>query len=139
MAESKPIKMDLMGADQHCSFCAKSRHEVKALVAGPGVFICNECTEAANGYIEKHQSLSEKEAAVLADTAQDQMMAYLASKPPEELLEGLVNVERTRICIDNHQQSLVDLLRSKRIPWVEIGSVLGVTRQAAWQRFGAAG
>ena len=27
----------------HCSFCGKSQSEVKSLVAGPGVFICNEC------------------------------------------------------------------------------------------------
>lgn len=29
----------------HCSFCGKSQFEVKKLIAGPSVFICNECTE----------------------------------------------------------------------------------------------
>jgi ATP-dependent Clp protease ATP-binding subunit ClpX len=29
----------------YCSFCGKSQHEVKKLIAGPTVFICNECTE----------------------------------------------------------------------------------------------
>lgn len=29
----------------HCSFCGKSQHEVKKLIAGPTVFICNECVE----------------------------------------------------------------------------------------------
>ncbi|HWO92543.1 MAG TPA: ClpX C4-type zinc finger protein, partial [Methylomirabilota bacterium] len=29
--------------DEHCSFCGKSRDEVKKLVAGPGVFICDRC------------------------------------------------------------------------------------------------
>lgn len=29
----------------HCSFCGKSQHEVRKLVAGPGVFICDECIE----------------------------------------------------------------------------------------------
>lgn len=28
-----------------CSFCAKGQHEVKKLIAGPGVLICDECTE----------------------------------------------------------------------------------------------
>jgi len=29
----------------YCSFCGKSQKEVKRLIAGPTVFICNECTE----------------------------------------------------------------------------------------------
>ncbi len=28
-----------------CSFCGKSQHEVKKLIAGPTVYICNECVE----------------------------------------------------------------------------------------------
>jgi hypothetical protein len=29
----------------YCSFCGKSQHEVKKLIAGPATFICNECVE----------------------------------------------------------------------------------------------
>ena len=29
----------------YCSFCGKSQHEVKKLIAGPSVFICDECVE----------------------------------------------------------------------------------------------
>jgi hypothetical protein len=29
----------------YCSFCGKSQHEVAKLVAGPSIFICNECTD----------------------------------------------------------------------------------------------
>ena len=29
----------------HCSFCGKSQHEVLKLIAGPTVFICDECVE----------------------------------------------------------------------------------------------
>jgi len=28
-----------------CSFCGKSQHEVRKLIAGPTVYICNECVE----------------------------------------------------------------------------------------------
>ena len=31
-----------------CSFCGKSQSQVKKLVAGPGVYICNECVELCN-------------------------------------------------------------------------------------------
>lgn len=36
-----------------CSFCGKSQAEVKHLVAGPGVFICNECIELCNHIMEE--------------------------------------------------------------------------------------
>ena len=35
----------------YCSFCGKSQHEVKKLIAGPSVFICDECIELCNDII----------------------------------------------------------------------------------------
>ena len=35
----------------YCSFCGKSQHEVKKLIAGPSVFICDECIELCNEII----------------------------------------------------------------------------------------
>jgi ATP-dependent Clp protease ATP-binding subunit ClpX len=41
----------------YCSFCGKSQHEVKKLIAGPTVFICDECVELCMDIIkEEHQS-----------------------------------------------------------------------------------
>ncbi len=37
----------------HCSFCGKSQHEVKKLIAGPNVFICNECVDLCGELIAK--------------------------------------------------------------------------------------
>ncbi len=36
-----------------CSFCGKSHSEVKKLIAGPGVYICNECIEVCSNILEK--------------------------------------------------------------------------------------
>ncbi len=44
-----------------CSFCGKSHAEVRKLIAGPGVYICNECIEVCAGILEK-ELRSEKEA-----------------------------------------------------------------------------
>ncbi len=46
------------GSDKHgkllyCSFCGKSQHEVKKLIAGPSVFICDECVELCNDIIRE--------------------------------------------------------------------------------------
>jgi len=35
-----------------CSFCGKSQQEIRKLIAGPSVFICDECVELCNGIIE---------------------------------------------------------------------------------------
>ncbi len=37
----------------HCSFCHKSQHEVRKLIAGPSVFICDECVDLCNDIIRE--------------------------------------------------------------------------------------
>jgi ATP-dependent Clp protease ATP-binding subunit ClpX len=37
----------------YCSFCGKSQHEVRKLIAGPSVFICDECVELCNDIIRE--------------------------------------------------------------------------------------
>ncbi len=37
----------------HCSFCGKSQHEVKKLIAGPSVFVCDECVDLCNDIIRE--------------------------------------------------------------------------------------
>jgi ATP-dependent Clp protease ATP-binding subunit ClpX len=49
----------------YCSFCGKSQHEVRKLIAGPSVFVCDECVELCNDIIreemqEKNSSGEEK-------------------------------------------------------------------------------
>ena len=43
----------------YCSFCGKSQHEVRKLIAGPSVFICDECIELCNDII-REESASDK-------------------------------------------------------------------------------
>ncbi|MDP1652346.1 MAG: ATP-dependent Clp protease ATP-binding subunit ClpX [Rhodocyclaceae bacterium] len=47
MAEKKNTPEKLL----YCSFCGKSQHEVKKLIAGPSVFICDECIDLCNDII----------------------------------------------------------------------------------------
>ena len=37
----------------YCSFCGKSQHEVRKLIAGPSVFICDECVDLCNDIIKE--------------------------------------------------------------------------------------
>jgi ATP-dependent Clp protease ATP-binding subunit ClpX len=49
-------KKNRMGNDErllYCSFCGKNQHEVRKLIAGPSVFICDECVELCNDIIRE--------------------------------------------------------------------------------------
>ena len=37
----------------YCSFCGKSQHEVRKLIAGPSVYVCDECVELCNDIIRE--------------------------------------------------------------------------------------
>ena len=55
MAE-KGGRGDEAGKLLYCSFCGKSQHEVRKLIAGPSVFICDECVELCNDIIREEAS-----------------------------------------------------------------------------------
>ncbi|MGA9175090.1 MAG: ClpX C4-type zinc finger protein, partial [Thermoactinomyces sp.] len=43
-----------------CSFCGKSQDQVRKLVAGPGVYICDECIELCNEIVEEELGSDEE-------------------------------------------------------------------------------
>src|SRR5438067_8986432 len=49
---------DKVGGEKllYCSFCGKSQHEVRKLIAGPSVFICDECIDLCNDIIREEAS-----------------------------------------------------------------------------------
>lgn len=51
----------------YCSFCGKSQHEVKKLIAGPSVFICDECIDLCNDIIRDETSNVESVAGAKSD------------------------------------------------------------------------
>ena len=60
----------------YCSFCGKSQHEVRKLIAGPSVFICDECVELCND--------------IIREELEDKAQAGRSSLPkPREILEVL--------------------------------------------------
>ncbi|MXY54331.1 MAG: ATP-dependent Clp protease ATP-binding subunit ClpX, partial [Gammaproteobacteria bacterium] len=53
MADNHRGKGDEASKMLYCSFCGKSQHEVRKLIAGPSVFICDECVELCNDIIRE--------------------------------------------------------------------------------------
>jgi ATP-dependent Clp protease ATP-binding subunit ClpX len=73
----------------YCSFCGKSQHEVKKLIAGPTVFICDECVELCNDIIveENKEANNQKNASgkiptprEICDTLDDYVIGQLKAK-----------------------------------------------------------
>ncbi|GAA4648875.1 ATP-dependent Clp protease ATP-binding subunit ClpX [Kistimonas scapharcae] len=53
MTDQSNGKGDDSGKLLYCSFCGKSQHEVRKLIAGPSVFICDECVDLCNDIIRE--------------------------------------------------------------------------------------
>ena len=53
MSDENTIDGDDNGKLLYCSFCGKSQHEVRKLIAGPSVFICDECVDLCNDIIRE--------------------------------------------------------------------------------------
>jgi len=109
-----------------CSFCGKSQKEVKTLVAGPGVFICDECVQLCREIIDKGKQAGSRQEPnpLLPDNAQT-----------ESLLKTLAGYSGAFGRIDAGMQDIVDILREREVSWAAIGQALAVSRQAAWKRF----
>jgi ATP-dependent protease Clp ATPase subunit len=103
-----------------CSFCGKSEKEVSRLVAGPDVRICDACIGICNKVLE---------AAVPA------LEAGWDQNTDEQLLAALKTAEATVEATRGVLQAMIDELRRRNVSWEVIGKALGVTRQAAWERF----
>ncbi len=52
---------DVKGPDCHCSFCGKNQDEVNKLIAGPDVFICDECIDLCNEIVQDESSAGKEE------------------------------------------------------------------------------
>ena len=108
-----------------CSFCGKAQTEVKTLVAGPGVFICDECVELCQAIVAKKGATQGVPGSLLPDNA-----------PAEKLLKTLAGYNGAFERVDAAMQDIVDILRERKVSWATIGQALAVSRQAAWKRFG---
>ena len=106
-----------------CSFCAKPNTEVATLVAGPGVYICNECVALSQQIIEARAEAVTR----LAPWQQvDQVDAVLANLP---------RVARAGEQVEASLTGWVRRARELGATWARIGDALGMTRQSAWARF----
>ncbi|MHB1499043.1 MAG: ClpX C4-type zinc finger protein [Acidimicrobiales bacterium] len=121
-----------------CSFCGKDQHEVLRLVAGPGVYICNECVDLCNQIIAEELDAKEPgdaDAPAASRGDPPPMLKAWDSLSDEELLDEMVKAHAAHDNVDRGVALHVKALRARGVSWARIGDALGMTRQSAWERF----
>ena len=109
-------------AKLHCSFCGKSQVQVEKLIAGPSVFICDGCVGLCRTILD---------GSFVPPEAQFNPL----DRPTEDLLSLLASVDFSADRAREFVQKIVDTLREREVSWAQVGEQLGVSRQAAWERF----
>ncbi len=103
-----------------CSFCGKTEKDVARLIGGPSVHICDGCIGTCNKILEATPS-------TFVD-GWDKMT-------DGQLLDGLKTAEATVEATRAVLQAQIVELRRRNVSWEAIGKALGISRQAAWERF----
>jgi len=111
-------------AQMACSFCRKTPDDVDRMVAGPGVFICNECVGLCNDLI-----------ALPKPDKPDPVAQWEQNMSDDDLLAHLPRVATAADQVERQLTAWVRLSRGRGITWTRIGEALGMTRQSAWERF----
>jgi len=112
-----------------CSFCMKPPADVATMVAGAGVFICNECVDLCV------QIIAGKPAGGSDAIPDGRMSAWAQKMSDQDLLAHLPRIAAASAQVEQHLTAWVRQARSRGITWTRIGEALGMARQSAWERF----
>ena len=107
-----------------CSFCTKDEHEIAQMVAGPGVYICNECVALCE------QIFADGRRAPGGTT-----LPYEDAMTDDQLLAHLPRIASVATQVEDNLRVWVQRARDRGISWARIGAALGMARQSAWERF----
>ena len=100
----------------YCSFCGKGQNEVRKLIAGPSVYICDECVDLCNNIIEEELSSDEE----------NQELVLYKPKEIKSLLDDYVIDQDVAkkvlsVAVYNHYKRLIDKPKPRDEDYVEIG------------------
>jgi len=106
-----------------CSFCLKPKTAVRRLVAGPGVYICDECVALCAQLVDGPANPA------------PQLAAWEHAVSVDDVLWNLPRIAAAGAQVEQHLAGWVRRARELGATWARIGEALGMTRQSAWERF----
>ena len=112
-----------------CSFCGKSNTDVSTLVAGPGVFICNECVDLSLTIVAATADITSEDRTRLRSEALDRPVTNILSMLPG-LMEGATRAEA-------ELARWIGRLRGMGVDWQQIADALDVGVVEVRRRFDA--
>jgi ATP-dependent protease Clp ATPase subunit len=115
--------MTTAGRVASCSFCLKPNTEVRTLVAGPGVFICDGCVALSGALI------AAKPAGV------PRVSPWETEFDLERVMANLPRIAAAKQQVEENLAGWVRRSRELGATWTAVGDALGMTRQSAWERF----
>jgi len=96
----------------YCSFCGKSQHEVRKLIAGPSVFICDECIELCNDIIREESAGDKSGKAAKSDLPTPREICTIL----DEYVIGQDPAKRIlSVAVYNHYKRLKHLSKSDEV------------------------
>ncbi|MFF4411730.1 ClpX C4-type zinc finger protein [Streptosporangium sp. NPDC001559] len=128
----------------HCSFCAKPKTEVEKVIAGPGVYICNECVDLCVAILAETRTPAaergepEKPGGAGGQEKPEEEVPGIPwpeGMTEEEILAHLPRVAAASARVEGDLRAWIERLRGRGVTWARIGAALGMTRQSAWERF----
>ena len=109
---SKPKENKIL----YCSFCGKGQNEVQKLIAGPSVYICEECVDLCNNIIEEELNINE---------ANEDLTLYKPKEIKSMLDEYVIDQDLAKkvlsVAVYNHYKRLNDKPKPRENDYVEIG------------------
>ena len=114
-----------------CSFCMKSNTEVRKLIAGPGVYICDACVDLCVQIIAGE--MDKPAGPESPEPSRAPLWERIDSV--EAALDLLPKIAAAGAQVEENLTALVRRARELGATWAKIGGALGMTRQSAWERF----
>lgn len=118
-----------------CSFCAKPAPEVAKMIAGPGIYICDECVQLCNEILAADAGSAAGQPDARPEDEPPAELTYWQDMTDEQLLAHLPKIARVADQVEGSLTTWVRRTRSRGVSWARIGAALDMTRQSAWERF----
>jgi hypothetical protein len=115
--------VDFSPVGKVCSFCGLVGTSETRFAGGLGAMMCADCIEVYHGILN-----SDEETKAVSTPPWDSMS-------DTEMLSTLPLIAASAEQVNKFMGDWIELIRERKLSWAAIGKAMGISRQAAWERF----